>query len=218
MLDRPLSRVTDVRKQSFSVAYDYSVAFTHDAFTPGNRCLIDVLTRREPDKRHRCAVFIDEGVFAAMSDLLQRITEYAAVHAQSIEIVGVPITVAGGESVAFFESVLFSRETIQNFAVTARLSASQAEALLRRHLGICYDVCHGSVEYEAPVAALDRLMAAGIAIPKIQLSAAMRGRHRSSHLEVETYTWDVLPESLRTGSKASNIAREIAFCAKELVG
>ena len=40
----------------------------------------------------------------------------------------------------------------------------------------------------------------------------------SQHLEVETYTWDVLPDHLRTGSKAADIAREISFCVKELVG
>jgi hypothetical protein len=48
--------------------------------------------------------------------------------------------------------------------------------------------------------------------------AAFRRKPRSSHLEIETYTWDVLPEKLRTGSKAADIAREIAFCVKELVG
>ena len=48
--------------------------------------------------------------------------------------------------------------------------------------------------------------------------AALRKRHRSSHLEVETYTWDVLPEGLRTGSKAADIARELAFCKTELAG
>ena len=58
-------------------------------------------------------------------------------------------------------------------AVTG-VARQEAEVLLRRHLGICYDVCHGAVEYEDIVAALDRLLAAGIAIPKIQLSAAMR--------------------------------------------
>jgi hypothetical protein len=157
------------------------------------------------------------------------------------------------------------------------------------------------VEYEPPVAALDRLLGAEISVPKIQLSAAMRiptmtrelieavmrydegvylhqtivrGTHGltryvdlpdamaafkegrasgewrihchvplfladlgeigstradlesvlaalrdkplSPHLEVETYTWDVLPEHLRTGSKAADIAREISFCLKEL--
>jgi len=206
------------------------------------------------------------------------------------------------ESIVFFKTALFAPDAIQKFAAMTRVGASEAEALLRRHLGICYDVCHGSVEYEDPVAALDRLLAAGITLPKIQLSAAMRvpamtqdlvgtvmryddgvylhqtiarrgdsltryvdlsdavvaldggaapewrihchvpvflvdlgtlqstradlvatltalrQRHRSSHLEVETYTWDVLPEDLRTGSKAADIAREIAFCARELVG
>ena len=48
--------------------------------------------------------------------------------------------------------------------------------------------------------------------------AALRQKTRSSHLEVETYTWDVLPDKLRTGSKSADIAREIAFCKQELVG
>ena len=34
--------------------------------------------------------------------------------------------------------------------------------------------------------------------------------------ESVTYTWDVLPEAWRTGSKAADIAREIAFCAGRL--
>jgi sugar phosphate isomerase/epimerase len=207
------------------------------------------------------------------------------------------------ESIAFFETELFRPETLDLLAARTRVNRSDAETLLRRHLGICYDVCHGSVEYEDPVAALDRLLAAGISVPKVQLSAAMRipvmshdlidavmryddgiylhqtivrgpigltryvdlpdavaafkaGRadgewrihchvplflsdlgeigstradlqatlaalrqkSRSSHLEVETYTWDVLPEHLRTGSKAADIAREISFCVKELAG
>jgi sugar phosphate isomerase/epimerase len=204
------------------------------------------------------------------------------------------------ESIAFFETALFAPDAVQTFGRMTQTGAGEAATLLRRHLGVCYDVCHGSVEYEDPVAALDQLIAAGIAIPKIQLSAAMRvpvmtpdlvgavmryddgvylhqtivrrgrgltryvdlpdavaaldggaapewrihchvpvflenlgalqstrtdllatlaalrRRHRSSHLEVETYTWDVLPADLRTGSKAADIAREIAFCAKEL--
>jgi hypothetical protein len=38
----------------------------------------------------------------------------------------------------------------------------------------------------------------------------------SPHLEVETYTWDVLPEELKTGSKADDIARELSFVLEEL--
>jgi 3-dehydroquinate synthase len=98
MLDRPSNRADVVRQQSFSVAYDYTVAFTRDSFSPGNRCLIDALARREPDRRHRCAVFVDDGVLAAMPDLPGRIADYAAAYDDHMEIVGAPVRLAGGES------------------------------------------------------------------------------------------------------------------------
>jgi sugar phosphate isomerase/epimerase len=207
------------------------------------------------------------------------------------------------ESIAFFEGELLSPASLEALASMSGSDRRQSEVALRRHLGICYDVCHGAVEYEDPVAALDRLQGAGVTVPKIQLSAAMRipamtaalidtvmqfdegtylhqtvvsnkagltryvdladavaafrrgeadgewrihchvpiflgtlgklgstrdvlvsvlkdlrRRHRSSHLEAETYTWDILPQDLRTGSKADDIARELSFCVKELVG
>src|SRR6478752_1927367 len=78
------------------------------------------------------------------------------------------------ESLAFFESVLFKAESLDLLAARIGVNRDGAETMLRRHLGICYDVCHGSVEYEDSVAALDRLLAAGISVPKVQLSAAMR--------------------------------------------
>ncbi len=36
------------------------------------------------------------------------------------------------------------------------------------------------------------------------------------HLEVETYTWDVLPAALRQGSRAAAIARELEWVVREL--
>ena len=44
---------------------------------------------------------------------------------------------------------------------------------------------------------------------------ALSAEHLSPHLEVETYTWDVLPQELKTGSKADDIARELAFVLEE---
>lgn len=38
----------------------------------------------------------------------------------------------------------------------------------------------------------------------------------SPHLEVETYTWDVLPDNLRNGDIASDIARELEWVRSEL--
>jgi hypothetical protein len=49
-------------------------------------------------------------------------------------------------------------------------------------------------------------------------SVSRKSKRTGSLAEVETYTWDVLPEELRTGSKSADIAREISFCVKELVG
>ncbi len=45
--------------------------------------------------------------------------------------------------------------------------------LTDRYLGICLDVCHSAMQFEAPVAALVRLTRAGIQVPKIQVSAAL---------------------------------------------
>jgi 3-dehydroquinate synthase len=97
MLDTPSQRVEDVRLQSFSVTYEYPVVFTRDAFALGNRSLVDVLSRREPHKRHRCLIVADQGVLLALPELLSQIENYATAHASSMELVGPPVTIAGGE-------------------------------------------------------------------------------------------------------------------------
>ncbi|MBR0774211.1 3-dehydroquinate synthase [Bradyrhizobium diazoefficiens] len=98
MLDTPSQAVGDVRLQSFRVAYDYPVVFTLEAFSPGNRSLIDVLARREPHKRHRCLVLVDQGVLAAVPGLCHDIESYAAAHAGHMELIGAPVPIAGGEA------------------------------------------------------------------------------------------------------------------------
>jgi sugar phosphate isomerase/epimerase len=204
------------------------------------------------------------------------------------------------ETVRFFEQHLFARPAVAQLVEQTGASRSDAEAALRRHLGVCYDVCHAAVEFEDPAGSLEALRRAGIAIPKLQLSAALRipevgpatadqlrpfdepvylhqvverrgGRlirhldlpdalatvahsagaewrvhfhvpiflaelkdfsttqaflrqilalHRrepiSAHLEVETYTWDVLPERYRQIEVASAIARELAWVVEQL--
>lgn len=97
MLDTPSQRVEDVRLQSFSVTYEYPVVFTRDAFALGNRSLVDVLSRREPYKRHRCLIFIDQGVLLSLPELASQIENYAAAQAGSMELVGPLVPIAGGE-------------------------------------------------------------------------------------------------------------------------
>ena len=201
----------------------------------------------------------------------------------------------------FFTGQLWAADNITRLAELCETTPAQAARLIRRHLGICYDVCHAAVEFEDPVASMRELLQLGIRIPKIQLSCALRvkamqeqllpalrsfddgvylhqvvvqqaqglqrytdlpaalaafengqacGEWRihchvplfwdgdaqlastredllatlhalrtqeySSHLEVETYTWDVLPAHMKSDSKATAIARELSFVMKEL--
>lgn len=97
MLDTPSQRIGDVRLQSFSVTYEYPVVFTQDAFALANRSLVDVLARREPHKRHRCLVFVDQGVLNSCPELASQIENYASTHAGSMELAGALVPVAGGE-------------------------------------------------------------------------------------------------------------------------
>ena len=205
------------------------------------------------------------------------------------------------ETAGFIETHLLARSGLDRLAELARLDRTQAEAALRRHLGVCYDVCHAAVEFEDPAGSVARLRDAGISVPKLQLSAALRvprmsaelaawlprfddgvylhqvvardagrlsryldlppaladyargggdaewrihchvpvfmaeaglaattqpflaeilalqsQRSISTHLEVETYTWDVLPPALREVDLATAIARELAWCRAEL--
>jgi len=212
------------------------------------------------------------------------------------------------ESAAFFEEFLFTGEAAARFAALSGRTPAAAERLLRRHLGLCLDVCHAAVEFEAPADSLAALRRAGISVMKLQLSSAlavprmdhdaaellrrfddgvylhqvveqgpdgltryldlpealaawhagaapgdatpgrewrvhchvpvfhdaplgqfattqptlldMLARQRrdgiSPHLEVETYTWDVLPPELRTGGLDAAVARELAWVRDRL--
>jgi sugar phosphate isomerase/epimerase len=206
-----------------------------------------------------------------------------------------------GEAVAFFEGHLFSETAEARFRSLTGTSAGEARAALRRHLTLCFDVCHAAVEYEDVAASLDAIARAGIAIGKVQLSSALRlddaragaeallspfndgiylhqtvvangrgleryadlpnafaalrdgagqgewrvhchvplfrssyGALRSTqdvlvqalnacreravtpHLEVETYTWGVLPADMRSGDIATDIARELKWVRSQL--
>lgn len=204
------------------------------------------------------------------------------------------------ETARYFEEELFGEEAISLLAELAGLPRGAAADALRRHIGVCYDVCHAAVEFELARERLELLRSKGISIPKLQLSSALKvalvtnetvaqlrpfdepvylhqvvakngsafkryldlpealadidanigsewrihfhvpiflaemqhfsttqdflrqilalhlEKPISDHLEVETYTWDVLPERYRGTPVAQAIARELNWVRQQL--
>ncbi len=205
------------------------------------------------------------------------------------------------ESVNFFTEHLFNDKASQLLAESVNTGVIEAQAMLRKHLTLCLDLCHAAVEFEDPDTCLEKLATAGITIGKMQISSGLRvknvtansvatlrpfqdkvylhqvvechngtlnrftdlpeaiehlgnsnesrewrvhfhvpifmeeladfsstqsfvtamlNRHKqkaiSEHLEVETYTWDVLPEETRTESVDQAIIREIRWVLETL--
>ena len=204
------------------------------------------------------------------------------------------------ETISFFKDVLFTAGT-QEVARILKCYRSDAESMMRQHLGVCFDTCHVALQGEDLTESLRAYKAEGIRISKVQLSAALRAQsnaeswealrsfcepvylhqvkgraasgalfswydlptaleelpgfpdvqelrvhfhvplffngagplqstvntltpdffnelHRgiTSHLEIETYTFDVLPPEVHPGDVVKSVAREYAWAMEHL--
>ena len=206
------------------------------------------------------------------------------------------------EMIAFYKDALLMAG-VSEVARIVGCTRAQAEELMRRHCGVCFDTCHVALQFEDLVEAWRAYRDAGVRISKVQLSAALsapsnpetwaalRGfdervylhqvkavassgariawydlpealeempgfpdieevrvhfhvplfmptvgplsstsdaltpeffhELRSgacSHLEIETYTFDVLPEQFNPGDVVKSIAREFSWVLSRLEG
>ncbi len=78
------------------------------------------------------------------------------------------------ETVAFFGGHLYSKAAAARLAPLAGLAVHEAGQALRRHVGVCLDVCHAAVEFEDPATCFGALDRAGIPIAKMQVTAGLR--------------------------------------------
>lgn len=92
------SQSTTVQHVNFSVPYQYPVVYTSHVFANENAALVQTLCIREPDKRHRVLVLIDEQVAHHNPSLATQWLAYAEHHASSIMSAGPAIVVPGGEA------------------------------------------------------------------------------------------------------------------------
>ena len=77
------------------------------------------------------------------------------------------------QTLAFFADAL-PAGAIPEIQRQLGVPAPEAEAILRRHIGVCFDTCHVALQYEDLADSLLAYQHAGILISKIQLSAALR--------------------------------------------
>jgi hypothetical protein len=54
------------------------------------------------------------------------------------------------------------------------VTRDEAEVMIRRHLRLCYDVCHFAIGYESHATVLEELKTKNITVGKIQISAALK--------------------------------------------
>jgi 3-dehydroquinate synthase len=89
--------LSDMDIQRFNLGFEYPVAFTHAVFDPANLCLLEVLRRREPERRHRVVVVVDSGVADGWPSLTEAVQVYTTFHARYLELVTGPLAIPGGE-------------------------------------------------------------------------------------------------------------------------
>lgn len=79
----------------------------------------------------------------------------------------------GAETIQFFRDWLFPKGS--DFLNSEfGYSRSEAEAILKKHITVCYDTCHFALEFENAETAIDAFKNEGIRIGKTQVSSALK--------------------------------------------
>ena len=94
------------------------------------------------------------------------------------------------EPFCLLETVAQTAEFLERWVFRAG-SWTVSEAVLRRHLGVCVDLCHLAVVREDPVTAVADLRARGIADAKVQVSACLELRDPAGIDELLGFDEDV---------------------------
>ncbi len=88
----------------------------------------------------------------------------------------------GNEFIEWFENDLLPIG-IPVIKAKLNVSSQKAEDLIKKHLCLCYDVCHFAIGYEPHQSIIDDIKRRGIKVGKIQISAALKAEMNSSENE-----------------------------------
>ncbi len=92
----------------FSVPFRFPVLFSRRIFDAQNPLFAQVISRLEPERRHRVLVVIDDHVAEANPWLQPEIQRYFAAFSNALQLVDAPVVVAGGEPSKNDPAALFS--------------------------------------------------------------------------------------------------------------
>ncbi len=79
----------------------------------------------------------------------------------------------GAEFIEWFQKDLLTAGTKQ-IAATFSVSENEAQKMIKRHVTLCYDICHFAIGYEPHAEVINHLEQIGIKVGKIQISAALK--------------------------------------------
>jgi len=114
--------------------------------------------------------------FSATAHIIQVAEGLHRIFSQSGKVIHLDIE---PEPDGFLES---GREFIEWYE-NMLLPAVKDESLIKKHICLCYDVCHFAIGYEPHTAIIKELQQKGIKIGKIQISAALKAKLPSSEVE-----------------------------------
>lgn len=93
------------------------------------------------------------------------------------------------EMIDFFKDYLLATGT--EFLINEhQITVDEAQKIIRKHIGVCYDTCHFALEFENPAEAIQSFVDEGIRIGKTQISAALKVKldeSKSNRSEIANY-------------------------------
>ena len=110
MITQSNTIINDIHWQKFEVPYEFPVCFTEDVFNKNNELFLEIIRKKEKNKRHNIIFFIDEGLTKHNEGLITELKQYIDQHNKYLHLVTDPILVPGGEKI---KSDLYFIEQIQ---------------------------------------------------------------------------------------------------------
>ncbi|TDQ06696.1 metabolite traffic protein EboE [Pedobacter metabolipauper] len=148
----------------------------------------------------------------ATRNMIEVILELASVYQETGKVLHLDvepepdgILETGREFIDWFENDLLVL-AIPEFEKTFGMPAEQAEASIKKHLCLCYDVCHFAIGYENHAAVLAELKEKHIQVGKIQISAALKANLNRPADEMET-----IKETFKTFNEPTYLHQVVAL-------